>query len=69
MRCANGVDTLNVSFKFNDHCQTVLIQIKNEVMHEVESITNDDQWELISKFGLLEEIFNFFGIVKVALFI
>lgn len=36
-------------------------------MHEVESITNDDQWELIGKFGLLEEIFNFFGIVEVAL--
>ena len=48
MRCANGVDTLNVDF--NELCQTVLIQIKNEVMH-VESIANDDQWELIGKFG------------------
>ena len=36
-------------------------------MHEVESIANDDQWELIGKFGLLEEILNFLGIVEVAL--
>lgn len=45
---------LNVGF--NDLCQTVLIKIKTEVMHEVESITNDDQWESISKFGLLEDM-------------
>jgi hypothetical protein len=53
-RCAKGIDMLNVGF--NDLCQTVLIKIKTEVMHEVESITNDDQWESISKFGLLEDM-------------
>ena len=51
LKCANRVDTLNVGF--NELCQTILIQIKNKVMHEVESIANNDQWEFISKFGLL----------------
>ena len=41
LKCANGVDMLNVGF--NELRQTILIQIKNEVIHEVELIANNDQ--------------------------
>ena len=35
-------------------------------MHEIESITNDDEGKLVRELGFLEEILDFLGIVIVA---
>jgi hypothetical protein len=62
---ANGVDALNIDL--DKLRKSILVEIKNEVVHEVEAIANNDKWELIREFGLLEEILDFLGVVEVAL--
>ena len=34
-------------------------------MHEIEAVANDDEWELISQLGLLQEILDLLGVVVV----
>ena len=36
-------------------------------MHEIKSITNNDQGQLIGEFGFLQEILNSFWIIAIAL--
>ena len=47
--------------------QTVLVQIKNQVVHEVEPIADNDEGKLVLEFGLFEEILDFLRVVIVAL--
>lgn len=34
-------------------------------MHKVKSVTDYDQWQLVSQFGLLQEVLHTFGVVAV----
>ena len=45
--------------------QIIAIEIENEIVHEVESIADDNQRELIGQFGFLEEVLHSLGIVAV----
>jgi hypothetical protein len=47
--------------------QTILIQIENKVMHEAESIADDDKRKLIWQLRLLEEILDLLRVVVIAL--
>ena len=47
--------------------QAVLVQIKNQVVHKIKPIADDDERELVLEFGLLEEILDFLWVVVVAL--
>jgi hypothetical protein len=62
LRGSNGVHSLNVNL--DELGQTVLIEIEDEVMHE---IADDDKWELVREFHLFKEIFDFLRIVMVTL--
>ena len=52
---------------FDELGQPVLVQIENQVVHEIESIANDDERKLVLKFRLLEEVLDFLWVVVVAL--
>jgi hypothetical protein len=41
-----------------------LIKIKDEVVDEVETITDNDEWELVREFGFFEEVLDLFWIIK-----
>ena len=47
--------------------QAVLVQVENQVVYEIKAIADDDERELVLKFGLLEEVLDFLRIVVVAL--
>ena len=36
-------------------------------MNEIEAIANNNEWELVSEFRLLEEVFDFLRIIEVTL--
>jgi len=42
-----------------------LIKIKDEVVDEVEAITDNDEWELVGEFGFFEEVLDLFWIIKI----
>ena len=52
---------------FDESGQAVLVQIENQVVHEIEPIADNDERKLILKFGLLEEVLDFLRVVEVAL--
>ena len=52
---------------FDELGQTVLVQIENQVMHKVESITDGGERKLVLEFGLLEEILDFLRVVVIVL--
>jgi hypothetical protein len=62
---SNRVDLLNVHL--NKLGQAILIEVEDEVMHEIKMIANDDKRKFVCKFGLLEEILDFLHIVMVTL--
>jgi hypothetical protein len=43
-----------------------LIEVKNEIVNEVESVANNDEGQLVRKFGLLEEVLDLLRVVVVA---
>jgi len=47
--------------------ESVLIQIQNKVVHEVEAVANDYEGNLIGKFGLLQEVLDLLGIIVIGL--
>ena len=34
----------------------VLVEVDSQVSNEVETVANDDEWQLLWEFGLLEEV-------------
>jgi len=65
LRGAHRVHTLHVHL--DELRETVLVEVQNEVVHEIEAVANDDEWELISQLGFLQEVLDFLGIVVVGL--
>ena len=65
LRSPDGVHPLDVNL--DELGQAVLVQIKNQVVHKVKPIADDDEWELVLEFGLLEEVLDFLRVVIVAL--
>lgn len=65
LRGSGRVDPLHVYL--NELDEAVLIEIKNEVVDEVEAVADDDEGKLIGEFGLLEEVLDFLRVVMVAL--
>lgn len=45
LRCSNGVDPLNVYLDEFD--ETVLVQIKDEIMNKVEAVADNNEWKLV----------------------
>lgn len=60
-----GTHALNVDF--NVLHQVIAVQVQNEVMHEIESIADDDQRQLVGEFRFLQEVLDALGIVAVRL--
>ena len=65
LRGPDRIHSLDVNF--DELGQPVLVQIENQVVHEIESIANDDERKLVLKFCLLEEVLDFLWVVVVAL--
>lgn len=63
LRSTSRVDLLNVNL--DEVGETVLVKVQNEIVNEVESVTNDDERKLIGEFGLLEEVLYLLGVVEV----
>lgn len=63
LRSTDGVHPLNIDL--DEVGQPILVEIEHKIMHEVESIANDDQWELVGQLGLLKEILDLLWVVKV----
>jgi hypothetical protein len=51
----------------NEFCEAILVQVKDEVMYEIKSIADDDEWKLVCEFGLLEEVLDLLRIVVITL--
>jgi hypothetical protein len=56
-----------LNINFDELGQAVLVQVENQVVHEVEPIADNDKGKLVLKFGLLEEVLDLLRIVVVAL--
>jgi len=65
LRSPDGVHPLDVNF--DELGQPVLVQIENQIVHEVEPVADDDKRKLVLKFGLLEEVLDFLRVVVVTL--
>lgn len=65
LRSPDGIDALYIDF--DELCEAILIEVKNEVVDEVETIADNDKGKLVLKLCLLQEIFDFLWIVMVAL--
>ena len=52
---------------FNVFLQIVAIQVEHKVVYKVEAIAHNDEWQLISELGLLQETLDAFWVVAVAL--
>jgi hypothetical protein len=65
LRGSGGIDLLNVDF--NEAGEVVLVEVENQIMDHVETVTDNDERKLIRHLGFLEEVLNLFGIVVVAL--
>jgi hypothetical protein len=62
---AHGVHALHVHL--DELRETVLIQIQDKVVHEIEAVTNDYEWKLIRKLGLLQKVLDLLGIIVIGL--
>ena len=49
MRCPDRIDSLNIHL--DEFREAILVQVEDEVMDEVETITDNDEWELIGELG------------------
>lgn len=47
--------------------QVIPVQIEHEVVHKVESIADDDEWQLVGELGLLQEVLHTLSVIAVAL--
>lgn len=47
--------------------QTILVQVENEIMHEAESVADDNERKLIWQLRLFEEVLDLLRVVVVAL--
>lgn len=56
---------LNVDF--DEAGEVVLVEVENQIMDHVESVTDNDERELIRHLGFLKEVLDLFGVVVVAL--
>jgi hypothetical protein len=56
-----------LNINFDELGQAVLVQVENQVVHEVEPIADNDEGKLVLKFGLFEEVLDLLRIVVVAL--
>lgn len=65
LRGSGGIDSLDINL--NKVGQTVLVKVKNQVMYKIKSVADNNKRELVVETGLLEEVLDFFGIVKVGL--
>jgi len=65
LRRPDGVDALNVYL--DELGKTILVQIQDQVVDKVETVTNNDKRELVGKFGLLEEVLDLLGVIVIAL--
>lgn len=65
LRRSRRVDTLDIHLDELD--ESVLVQVEHEIVDEVEAVADDDEWELIGELGFLEEVFDFLGVIEVAL--
>lgn len=64
LRCANGVDPLDIDLDGFNHA--ILVQVEHQVVDEVETIANDDERKLVGQLGLFEEVLDLLGVVVVA---
>jgi hypothetical protein len=62
---AHGVHALHIHL--DELGESVLIQIQNKVVYEVEAVANDYEGNLIGKFGLLQEVLDLLGIIVIGL--
>jgi hypothetical protein len=60
---ASRVDLLHVDF--NVLAKVVLVQVHDEVSHHVEAVAHDNEWELVSQLGFLQEVLHALGVVPV----
>ena len=65
MRRANRVNALDIYL--DELCETVLVEVQNQVVNEVEAVADDDKGQLVRELGLLEEVLNFLWVVEVTL--
>jgi hypothetical protein len=65
LRGTNRIDALDVDL--DELRKPVLIQIENEIVHEVETIADNNERELVRELGLFEEVLDFLRVVEVAL--
>jgi hypothetical protein len=65
LRCPDRIDSLNIHL--DEFREAILVQVEDEVMDEVETIADNDEWELIGELGFLEEVFDLLRIIEVTL--
>jgi len=65
LRGSGGIDLLNVNF--NEAGEVVLVEVEDQIVDHVESVTDNDQRKLIRHLGFLQEVLDLLGIVVVAL--
>ena len=65
LRCPAGVDTLYVNP--DKDRRSILIEVENQVVHEVETIADNDNGKLVHKLGFFEEVLYFLRAVLVTL--
>jgi hypothetical protein len=65
LRCPDRIDSLNIHL--DEFREAILVQVEDEVMDEVETIVDNDEWELIGELGFLEEVFDLLQIIEVTL--
>jgi hypothetical protein len=63
LRCPDRIDSLNIHL--DEFREAILVQVEDEVMDEVETIADNDEWELIGELGFLEEVFDLLRIIEV----
>lgn len=47
------VDSYLLNIDLNVFLQVVAVQVEDQVVDKVETVTDDDEWELVSEFGFL----------------
>jgi len=54
-----------LNIHLNEFGEAILVQVEDEVVDKVETITDNDEWELIGELGLLEEVLDLLQIIEV----
>lgn len=63
LRCPNRINPLHINL--DELGEAILVKVKNEIMHEIKSIANNDEWMLVWEFCLLKEVLDLLRIVVV----